>query len=145
MLQSFLGPVNVARDTSVDEKGVFSLTCFVVGGAATTWIKLSKEAREKAVLDHIKRVFSPFVTVPEPIDSAHHIWIEDQWSQGCPCPAMPPGVLTKYGHALRTPHANVHFVGTETAYEWKGYMDGALRSGERGAQEIVKYFNRPKL
>jgi monoamine oxidase len=145
MLQSFVGPVSVARDSSIDDKGVFSLTCFVVGKAATAWIILSKEEREKAVFDHIKRVFSPFVDVPEPIDAAHNIWIEDQWSQGCPCPAMPPGVLTKYGHALRTPHANVHFVGTETAYEWKGYMDGALRAGERGAQEVIQYFNRPKL
>jgi monoamine oxidase len=145
MIQSFVGPVSVARDSSVDHKGVFSLTCFVAGATATAWIKLSKEEREKTVFNHVKRVFSPFVDVPAPIDVIHHIWIEDQWSQGCPCPAMPPGALTKLGHSLRTPHANVHFAGTETSYEWKGYMDGALRAGERGAQEVIQYFNRLKL
>jgi len=39
----------------------------------------------------------------------------------------------------------VHFVGTETAYEWKGYMDGAVRSGERGATEVVDALTRGKL
>jgi monoamine oxidase len=32
----------------------------------------------------------------------------------------------------------VHFVGTETASEWKGYMEGAVRAGERGAKEVVE-------
>jgi monoamine oxidase len=58
---------------------------------------------------------------------------------------MPPGVMTSFGHALRTPHGRVHFIGTETAYEWKGYMEGAARSGERGAKEVIQHFNQPKL
>jgi len=145
MMQSFVGPVSVSRDSSVDEKGVYSLTCFVVGDPAAAWIKLPKEERQKAVADQIKRAFGSFVDVPEPIDSVHHVWAEDQWSQGCPCPVMPPNVLTEYGHALRTNHANVHFVGTETAFEWKGYMEGAVRSGERGAKEVVQYLDRAKL
>jgi len=32
---------------------------------------------------------------------------------------------------------NVHFVGVETAGEFKGFMEGAVRSGERGAAEVV--------
>jgi monoamine oxidase len=32
----------------------------------------------------------------------------------------------------------VHFAGTETAGEWKGYMEGAVRSGERAAAEVVQ-------
>lgn len=72
-------------------------------------------------------------------------WVEEQWSQGCPCPAMPPGVMTDFGHVLRTPHGKVHFVGTETSFEWKGYMEGAARSGERGAKEVIRCFNQAKL
>ncbi len=145
-MQSFIGPVSVTRDSSVDGKGVYSLTCFVVGDPAAPWISLSPEERLKRVIAHIKRAFGPIVgDVPEPIDAVHHVWAEDQWSQGCPCPVMPPGVLSEFGHALRTKHENVHFVGTETAFEWKGYMEGAVRSGERGAKEVVQYFERPKL
>jgi monoamine oxidase len=31
----------------------------------------------------------------------------------------------------------VHWAGTETATYWNGYMDGAVRSGERAALEVM--------
>lgn len=53
-----------------------------------------------------------------------------------------PGVLDTLGpDALRESSGNLHFAGTETAGEWKGYMEGAIRSGERAAAEVVKSFN----
>lgn len=58
---------------------------------------------------------------------------------------MGPGGLSAFEHVLRAPSGRLHFVGTETAYEWKGYMDGAVRSGERGAQEVLVAMNRSKL
>lgn len=145
IVQSFKGPVVVARDTSVDERKQFSLTCFVVGQGGLDWAKKPKSERWAHVHDQIKHIFSPFVEVPQPIETVEMNWVEEQWSQGCPCPAMPPGVMTSFGHALRTPHGRVHFVGTETSYEWKGYMEGAARSGERGAKEVIQHFNQAKL
>jgi monoamine oxidase len=32
----------------------------------------------------------------------------------------------------------VHWAGTETSTYWYGYMDGAVRSGERVAAEVLK-------
>jgi monoamine oxidase len=145
IVQSFKGPVVVARDTSVDERRQFSLTCFVVGQGGLAWAKKSKTERWAMVHDQIKTIFSPFIPVPQPIETVEMNWVEEQWSQGCPCPAMPPNVMTSFGHALRTPHGRVHFVGTETSYEWKGYMEGAARSGERGAKEVIQHFNHAKL
>jgi len=146
MTQSWIGPISVTRDVSVDEKGVYALTCFAVGDSGRAWAKQPEKERIAAVVEQVKRMFGPFVPhVPDPVQAITHIWAEDQWSQGCPSPAMPAGVLSSVGHALRTPHGKVHFVGTETAYEWKGYMDGAIRSGERGAAEVVQQFGRAKL
>jgi monoamine oxidase len=31
----------------------------------------------------------------------------------------------------------VHFAGAETSDVWNGYMDGAVRSGERAAAEVA--------
>jgi monoamine oxidase len=31
----------------------------------------------------------------------------------------------------------VHWAGTETATRWMGYMDGAVRSGQRAAAEAL--------
>jgi monoamine oxidase len=40
--------------------------------------------------------------------------------------------------ALREALDNLHFAGGETAYEWKGYLGGAITTGKRGAEEVVK-------
>jgi monoamine oxidase len=58
---------------------------------------------------------------------------------------MGPGGLTQFDHVLKASAGRVHFVGTETAFEWKGYMEGAVRSGERGAKEVLLALNRAKL
>lgn len=145
MVQSFKGPITVTRDSSVDDQGQFSLTCFLVGDLGRELSKRSKAERQQAVTSHIKKLYSPFVEVPEPIAITEHEWALDQWAQGCPCPATPPGIMSEFGHALRTTHENIHFVGTEIAFKWKGYMDGAIESGERGAAEIIATFNRSKL
>ncbi|KAF2092946.1 FAD/NAD(P)-binding domain-containing protein [Rhizodiscina lignyota] len=54
-------------------------------------------------------------------------WDLEEWSCGAPVAFAPPAVLTKYGEALRTP----------TSDFWVGYMDGAVRSGERVAKEVL--------
>jgi monoamine oxidase len=68
-------------------------------------------------------------------------YIETDWSNessigGCVSP-LPTGVLTSYGSALRVPEGNIHWAGTETSEIWTGYMDGAIRSGERVAEEVA--------
>lgn len=145
MSQSSQGPFGVTRDTSVDADGHYSLTCFMVGGPARDWASLSPEKRQQAIVDKIQQLFSKFASVEEPIHFEEQIWRNEQWSQGCPCPVMLPGDLTKFQHVLRAPAGRIHFVGTETAYEWKGYMEGAVRSGERGAQEVLFSMNKAKL
>jgi monoamine oxidase len=142
---SFEGPMVTCRDTSHDTVGSFSLTCFTTGELGRRLSPLPQQERFKVILGHIKRLFSPYVDVPEPIAVTEHEWWKDQWAQGCPCPASPPGVMTLYNHALRTAHGKVHFIGTETAFEWKGYMEGAVRSGQRGAKEVIEAVQRPKL
>lgn len=46
----------------------------------------------------------------------------------CPLSMWPP---------FHKPFENVHFVDTATVLEWKGYMEGAIRSGERHAAEVI--------
>ncbi len=48
-----------------------------------------------------------------------------------------PGTWTGYGPLLREPEGPIHWAGAETSPVWNGYMDGAVRSGERVAAEIA--------
>src|SRR5204862_25142 len=50
-------------------------------------------------------------------------------------PLLPP--LRDFGTALREPCGRIHWAGTETATYWNGYMDGAVRAGERAAGEVL--------
>ncbi|KAE8152642.1 hypothetical protein BDV25DRAFT_127853 [Aspergillus avenaceus] len=65
-------------------------------------------------------------------------WDREQYSRGGPAAYGPPGVLTSYGPFLREDHQNIHFAGSESSTFWVGYMDGAIRSGERVAAEILR-------
>ncbi|RDW72944.1 amine oxidase-9 [Coleophoma cylindrospora] len=140
MTQSFVGPMTVTRDTSDEAVGLYSLTCFVVGEPGRLWSKLDGTARQEAIMAQLIVLFG---TEQEAnIRSATEIfeqeWAKDPWSRGCPCPVVPPGIMTEVGTALRRPDGALHFVGTETSFEWKGYMEGAVRSGERGAAEVIE-------
>lgn len=63
-------------------------------------------------------------------------WADDPWARGVYSvltPTTPPG----NGDALARPIACLHFAGEHTAGPWSGFMEGALRSGIRAAEEIL--------
>jgi monoamine oxidase len=64
-------------------------------------------------------------------------WADEEYSGGCFAGYFPPGVWTSYGRALREPVGRLHWAGTETATVWSSHMDGAVRSGERAAAEVL--------
>ena len=50
---------------------------------------------------------------------------------------LPPGILSQYGPLLTQPFQRCHWAGTETSTTSHGAIDGAVRSGERAAAEIL--------
>ena len=62
--------------------------------------------------------------------------VEEQWTRGCSMAHIRPGISTRYGPAPRAVR-RVHWAGTETATTSHGAIDGAVRSGERAAAEIL--------
>ena len=48
-----------------------------------------------------------------------------------------PAAWSANGARLRQPVGRIHWAGTETSTYWNGYMDGAVRSGERAAEEVL--------
>ncbi|KAI0130921.1 putative amine oxidase [Daldinia grandis] len=138
VMTSYKGPVSFTRDTSVPEDDQWSITCFIVGNMGRAWNKHSEAERREAVLEQFNSVFSTATAVPKPIAIHERIWSEEPYFLGAPSPVMGPGVLTSLGSdVLRAAVGNIHFVGTETSVVWKGYMDGAVRSGQRGAEEVI--------
>lgn len=135
--QSFLGPAAATRDTSEDSHSSFRLTSFIAGAPGEQWARLPPAERRERALAQFCQMFGSN-DAHQPTEYTEHQWSSEEWSLGCPCPYTPPGVLTKVGNCLIEPFGHVHCIGTETAVDWKGYMEGALESGVRGADEVIK-------
>ena len=71
----------------------------------------------------------------KPIDYVDHCWGTEPFAPGGPTAAVPPGSWTAHGQWLRKPVDSIFWAGTETADEWTGFLDGAVRSGVRAATE----------
>jgi monoamine oxidase len=108
---------------------------FIAGDAAKTWSNKGKEARKARFLEDVTRYFG--AAAANPIDYLDCDWIKETWSKGGFGGHMPPGVIERYGRALRDPVGSIHWAGPETSTIWSGYIDGAIRSGERAAKEIL--------
>ena len=128
-------PVRLTFDNSPPDGGPGVLLAFIEGQAGRIWGARPAAQRRAAVLDNLATFFGERTRSPR--DYIEMSWAAEQWTHGCYEGYAPPGVLTAYGAAMRAPIGRIHWAGTETATYWNGYMDGAIRSGERAAKEVL--------
>lgn len=128
------GPVSVTFDATAPG-GQPMLLAFVVGQPARTWALRAAEERRAAVVDGLRRWFGEEAARPLWVEEMD--WTTEPWSGGCPISQFPPGTLSAFGPALRRPVGRVHWAGTETARRCTGFMEGALESGARVADEVL--------
>jgi monoamine oxidase len=64
-------------------------------------------------------------------------WLAEKYSRGCYAALFGPGDWLRLGPVLTEPHGRVHWAGTETSLEFFGLMEGAIRSGQRVAIELI--------
>lgn len=129
-------PVGVVFDNSPDDGSSGVLVSFVYGDRYRDYAALPVDRRRQAVLDTLTRVFGPEAATP--IDHVEKLWPEDEWAEGGYAAVPTPGAWVAHAReGWRTPSGRVHWAGTETATVWNGYMEGAIRSGERAAGEVI--------
>jgi monoamine oxidase len=110
------------------------LVTFLEGHDARALSGRPAAERRAAVLDSLARYFGNRVKQP-----THYVemdWLKERWSGGCYVGITAPGVLLDFGATLRRPVGRIHWAGTETAIKGIGYMDGAVESGQRAANEV---------
>jgi monoamine oxidase len=112
------------------------LASFTFGEVARRFDGLAPSERRCVVLDALTRRFG--ARAGKPVDFVQTQWWTEPWTRGCTMAHFRPGVLTGYGSLLRQPFGRVHWAGTETASLSHGAVDGAVRSGERAALEILE-------
>lgn len=130
------GAVRVIFDNSPSDGSVGILMGFIEGEEGRIWGARSEADRKQETLTAFARFFGDEAAAPNHF--TEKVWADDEWARGGYAGLMPPGGWTSYGSALREPVGRIHWAGTETATEWNGYIDGAVRSGERAAAEVLQ-------
>jgi monoamine oxidase len=125
----------VVFDNSPPDGSPGILLAFLEGDEARRLSRVAEDLRRRTVVDSLVRYFGPRAAKPEGYLELD--WQQQRFSGGCYGTLFGPNVWTRYGHALRTPVGPIHWAGTETATVWSGYMDGAVRSGERAAADVL--------
>jgi monoamine oxidase len=128
------GPAQLTFDNSPPSGSPGVILAFVEGAHARELSHRPAAERQEAVVACIARSFGSDAAHPR--EFLELDWAQERYSGGCYGALLGPGVLSDFGPALREPCGLIHFAGTETATVWAGYMDGAVRSGERVAKEI---------
>ncbi len=140
------GPITTTWEVSHPDKNQFSLAIFTAADQHTTHFGTNKTStqRKKAVLDHLALIVGGVVgeekakVVYDVREFVEQGWYNKKWIEGAPMAAMKAGDYARLAPVLRESFMHVHFAGTETAREWKGYMEGAVEAGQRAAAEVVE-------
>lgn len=129
------GYVQVTFDNSPFDAHCGILLGFSLANRAKQLMNFSQEERKALILSTFRKLFGE--KAANPLYYIDKCWAEEEWSRGCYVGYMTTGAWTSLGEALVKPFGHIHWAGTETSPIWNGYIEGAIRSGERVVQEIL--------
>jgi monoamine oxidase len=127
--------IEVTLDTSQPAHGHGVIAGYCAGPHARRLATASADERRQVFLTMLTTRLGP--KAARPLEVHEKNWAEDEWTRGCSMGHFGTGVLTQYGHCLRQAVGRIHWAGTETATNFYGSMEGAVRSGERVSEEIL--------
>lgn len=130
-------PLRMTFDSTPPDSEQGALVGFILGAEAARWSEEPEAIRRGAICRQLTHYYGK--DAGEPLEYIEKDWCSDEWSQGCYVGLMAPGTMTRLGPVLREPVGRIHWAGTETATEWNGYIEGAIQSGERAADEVVSH------
>ncbi|KAM0323883.1 hypothetical protein ACHAQA_008464 [Verticillium albo-atrum] len=143
---SLVGPACFGWEISDASQDLYALIVFIAGDIATNWHALPEDEKEQAIVEHLAELFGEEVAADarDVLEVDFVEWTTEEYFLGGPTTTLGPRLLRKYGATMREPFGNLHFAGTETAFEWKGYLEGAITAGQRAANETIEALNQKK-
>ncbi|MFL5913336.1 MAG: flavin monoamine oxidase family protein [Gaiellaceae bacterium] len=129
------GPIAITYDNSPPDGSPGVLVGFMEGNESRAFFGASDAARRQAALECFARYFGRAALAPRAyFDMA---WSREPYCRGAYGSFNPPGVLTSLGADVDRPAGLLHFAGADYSPQWPGYMDGAIRSGESAAAQVL--------
>ena len=123
-------------DNSPHDAATGVLVAFVYADRIRRWKAQGEAGRKQEVIDLLVDLFGADAAAFTGYDEKD--WAEEPFIGGAYAANPTPGTWWEWGEAgWRAPVGAIHWAGTETASVWNGYIDGAVSSGRRAANEIV--------
>ena len=132
---SHVGPLREVYDASTDDGSVAALWGFVAGD--DEWRVMEPSERTRLVLAHLGRLFGS--QAADPVQYFERDWSNDPYTREQPRPFWDE--LLDYGHpAFARPlwDGRLVWAGAETDGPGGGHMEGAVRSGRRAAEQVLR-------
>lgn len=138
--RSVIGPGCFSWDTSDPALDQYSLAMFTAGNIAADWYALPESEREQAIVGHLAEMVGEELAdkARDTIEFNVAEWTNEDFILTGPTSTMGPGLLREYGAAMREPFMGLHFGGGEMAFEWKGYLEGAVTAGQTAAKKVIE-------
>jgi len=131
-----MSPFQTLFDSSPADSSYGTLLAFCIANRARDFFARDGANRKKIALESFTRYFGNEAAAP--VHYLDHCWADEAWSKGCYAGLYPTGAWTNFRNELAQRTGVIHWAGTETSEVWYGYIEGAVRAGEREAQEILK-------
>lgn len=129
------GPVRITFDNTPPDASVGVMMGFMEGEDGRLANRMTMAQRRQGTIDSFVRYFGG--QAANPLEYVELDWMQEEWTRGCYGGVFGPGAWLNFGETLRAAVGRIHWAGTETATVWNGYMDGAVRSGERVTEEVA--------
>ncbi|MEO5764110.1 MAG: NAD(P)/FAD-dependent oxidoreductase [Casimicrobiaceae bacterium] len=131
------GSYMTSWDVTRAQQGAAGILNFYSGGTtAAPAGEGSPEERARDVLADLERAY-PGIAGAWNGKAIRNAWDRHPWTRGSYALLM-PGQYVAFHGAEWEPEGGLHFAGEHTSADYSGYMNGALESGRRAAQEAVR-------
>jgi len=128
--------VHEIYDNGWDGDTTGTLVGFVSDLNADALGRLSDDERQAKILASIASYFGP--QAEQPITYVESDWQHQELTGGAYATSFAMGFLARYGPYLRVPVGPLHFGSSDVAGLGYQHVDGAIRMGDRLAQEILE-------
>ena len=128
------GPATVVTDAS-QPGGPGQLCILACAANADDLARVTPAERRRTVLASLERIFG--TEASRPVAWREKVWTDDPWALGGYSAVPAPGTSDAHSTSAWKPWQGIHWAGTEVAEEWSGYFEGAIRSGEAAARQVI--------
>ncbi|MBL7849563.1 MAG: flavin monoamine oxidase family protein [Cyclobacteriaceae bacterium] len=130
------GPFQTLFDSSPADGSYGVLLAFCIANRARNFFAKPEVERQVLALEWFSKYFGE--QAANALKYIDYSWATDAWSRGCYAGIYPTGAWTNFRGALAKSTGQIYWAGTETSDVWYGYIEGAVRAGERAALETIR-------